>query len=209
MNELEATPIDITQLLIALARLAYFNREYSAGNRAPINLTMPDCWTSPTAERMTRWLLKFPSNLSRVEEIAEAVILDYPIEARTDYERLAHRAGEYWLRNFRDGYTLSDDGAAGYWTPDMWLDHAVPALSGLVVAYLSVKPKTQRQHLYDFMSAWQLCPKATESLFETTNFRPEVLDAADRAAPDIIGADKYVAAEKKVEPFRGHVYCRS
>ena len=65
-------------------------------------------------------------------------------------------------------------GAAGYWTPDRWLSFAVLFLSDLVVAYLATK--RQRQPLYDLVAAWQRCP--ARSLFETSNFRPEVLATA-------------------------------
>ena len=127
----------------------------------------------PTAERMARWLLKYPANLTLASAVAEAAMLT-PADAHTEHERNAHRAAERWLRDFREPYALGAGGAPGYWTPDRWLSFAVLFLSDLVVAYLATK--RQRQPLYDLVAAWQRCP--AKSLFETGNFRPEVLATA-------------------------------
>ena len=97
-----------------------------------------------------------------------------PADAHTEHERNAHRAAERWLRDFREPYALGADGAPGCWTPDRWLSFAVLFLSDLLVAYLATK--RQRQPLYDLVAAWQRCP--AKSLFETGNFRPEVLATA-------------------------------
>ena len=127
----------------------------------------------PTAERMARWLLKYPENLTLASAVAEAAMLT-PADAHTEHERNAHRAAERWLRDFREPYALGADGAPGYWTPDRWLSFAVLFLSDLVVTYLATK--RQRQPLYDLVAAWQQCP--ARSLFETGNFKPEVLATA-------------------------------
>ncbi len=169
----EVGPTDATALLVSVARVAHFNREYDAGARTVAKLTLPERWPLPTAERMARWLLKYPANLTLASAVAEAAMLT-PADAHTEHERNAHRAAERWLRDFREPYALGADGAPGYWTPDRWLSFAVLFLSDLVVAYLATK--RQRQPLYDLVAAWQRCP--AKSLFETGNFRPEVLATA-------------------------------
>ena len=169
----EVGPTDATGLLVSVARVAHFNREYDAGARTVAKLTLPKRWPLPTAERMARWLLKYPENLTLASAVAEAAMLT-PADAHTEHERNAHRAAERWLRDFREPYALGAGGAPGYWTPDRWLSFAVLFLSDLVVAYLATK--RQRQPLYDLVAAWQRCP--AKSLFETRNFRPEVLATA-------------------------------
>ena len=156
-----------------MARVAHFNRECDAGARTVAELTLPERSPLPTAERMARWLLKYPDNLTLVSAVAEVAMLT-PADAHTEHERNAHRAAERWLRDFREPYTLGEGGAPGHWTPDRWLSFAVLFLSDLVVTYLATK--RQRQPLYDLVAAWQRCP--TKSLFETGNFRPEVLATA-------------------------------
>ena len=169
----EVGPTDATALLVSVARVAHFNREYDAGARTVAKLTLPERSPLPTAERMARWLLKYPANLTLASAVAEAAMLT-PADAHTEHERNAHRAAERWLRDFREPYALGAGGAPGYWTPDRWLSFAVLFLSDLVVAYLATK--RQRQALYDLVAAWQRCP--AKSLFETRNFRPEVLATA-------------------------------
>ena len=169
----EVGPTDATGLLASVARVAHFNREYDAGARTVAQLTLPERSPLPTAERMARWLLKYPENLTLVSAVAEVAMLT-PADAHTEHERNAHRAAERWLLDFREPYTLGEGGAPGYWTPDRWLSFAVLFLSDLVVTYLATK--RQRQPLYDLVAAWQRCP--TKSLFETGNFRPEVLATA-------------------------------
>ena len=169
----EVGPTDATALLVSVARVAHFNREYDAGARTVAKLTLPERWPLPTAERMARWLLKYPANLTLASAVAEAAMLT-PADAHTEHERNAHHAAERWLRDFREPYALGTGGAPGYWTPDRWLSFAVLFLSDLVVAYLATK--RQRQPLYDLVAAWQRCP--AKSLFETRNFRPEVLATA-------------------------------
>ena len=169
----EVGPTDATALLVSVARVAHFNREYDAGARTVAKLTLPERWPLPTAERMARWLLKYPANLTLASAVAEAAMLT-PADAHTEHERNAHRAAERWLRDFREPYALGAGGAPGYWTPDRWLSFAVLFLSDLLVAYLATK--RQRQPLYDLVAAWQRCP--AKSLFETGNFRPEVLATA-------------------------------
>ena len=169
----EVGPTDATGLLVSVARVAHFNREYDAGARTVAKLTLPERWPLPTAERMARWLLKYPANLTLASAVAEAAMLT-PANAHTEHERNAHRAAERWLRDFREPYALGAGGAPGYWTPDRWLSFAVLFLSDLLVTYLATK--RQRQPLYDLVAAWQRCP--AKSLFETGNFRPEVLATA-------------------------------
>ena len=169
----EVGPTDATALLVSVARVAHFNREYDAGARTVAELTLPERWPLPTAERMARWLLKYPENLTLVSAVAEVAMVT-STDAHTEHERNAHRAAERWLRDFREPYTLGEDGAPGHWTPDRWLSFAVLFLSDLVVTYLATK--RQRQPLYDLVAAWQRCP--TKSLFETGNFRPEILATA-------------------------------
>ena len=169
----EVGPTDATGLLASVARVAHFNREYDAGARTVAQLTLPERSPLPTAERMARWLLKYPENLTLVSAVAEVAMLT-PADAHTEHERNAHRAAERWLRDFREPYTLGEGGAPGHWTPDRWLSFAVLFLSDLVVTYLATK--RQRQPLYDLVAAWQRCP--AKSLFETRNFRPEVLATA-------------------------------
>ena len=166
----EAVPTDATAVLASLVRVAHYNREYDAGTRTVAKLTLPRRSPLPTAERMARWLLKHPAELPLVSAVAEAAILT-PADAYTEHERNAHRAAEHWLRDFREPYALEAGGARGWWTPDQWLSFAVLFLSDLVVAYLATN--RQRQPLYDLMAAWQ--QHAAKSLFETSNFRPEVL----------------------------------
>ena len=169
----EASPTDATAVLAAVARVAHYYREYDAGARTVAKLTLPERWPLPTAERMARWLLKYPEKLPLASAVAEAAMLT-PADAHTEHERNAHRAAERWLRDFRKPYTLGAAGAPGCWTPDQWLSFAVLFLSDLVVAYLATN--RQRQPLYDLMAAWQQYP--AKSLFETSNFKPEVLATA-------------------------------
>ena len=180
----EVGPTDATALLVSVARVAHFNREYDAGARTVAKLTLPERSPLPTAERMARWLLKYPANLTLASAVAEAAMLT-PADAHTEHERNAHRAAERWLRDFREPYALGAGGAPGYWTPDRWLSFAVLFLSDLVMAYLATK--RQRQPLYDLVAAWQRCP--AKSLFETRNFKPEVLatstDVGQATATDI------------------------
>ena len=169
----EVGPTDATAVLASVARVAHYDREYDAGARTVAKLTLPERWPLPTAERMARWLLKYPEKLPLASAVAEAAMLT-PGDAHTEYERNAHRAAERWLRDFRKPYALEAGGAPGYWTPDRWLSFAVLFLSDLVVAYLATK--RQRQPLCDLVAAWQRCP--ARSLFETSNFRPEVFATA-------------------------------
>ena len=169
----EVGPTDTTAVLASLARVAHYNREYDAGTRTVAKLTLPERTPLPTAERMARWLLKYPEELPLASAVAEAAILT-PTDAYTEHERNAHRAAERWLRDFRKPYTLGAAGAPGCWTPDQWLSFAVLFLSDLVVAYLATS--RERQPLYDLMAAWQQYP--AKSLFETSNFKPEVLATA-------------------------------
>ncbi|MDD9987534.1 MAG: hypothetical protein OXQ31_14765 [Spirochaetaceae bacterium] len=169
----EVGPTDATALLASVARVAHFNREYDAGARTVAKLSLPKRWPLPTAERMARWLLKNPENLTLASAVAEAAMLT-PADEHTEHERNAHHAAEQWLLDFREPYELLADGAPGWWTPDRWLSFAVLCLSDLVVTYLGTK--RQRQPLYDLVAAWQRCP--AKSLFETGNFRPDVLATA-------------------------------
>ena len=169
----EVGPTDATAVLASVARVAHYGREYDAGARTAAKLTLPERWPLPTAERMARWLLKYPEKLPLASAVAEAAMLT-PGDAHTEHGRNAHRAAERWLRDFRKPYALEAGGAPGYWTPDRWLSFAVLFLSDLVVAYLATK--RQRQPLYDLVAAWQRCP--ARSLFETSNFRPEVFATA-------------------------------
>ena len=102
----EVGPTDATALLVSVARVAHFNREYDAGARTVAKLTLPERWPLPTAERMARWLLKYPANLTLASAVAEAAMLT-PADAHTEHERNAHRAAERWLRDFREPYALA------------------------------------------------------------------------------------------------------
>ena len=68
----EVGPTDATGLLASVARVAHFNREYDAGARTVAQLTLPERSPLPTAERMARWLLKYPENLTLMSKTAGA-----------------------------------------------------------------------------------------------------------------------------------------
>ena len=56
----EVGPTDAAAVLASLARVAHYNREYDTGTRTVAKLTLPERSPLPTAERMARWLLKYP-----------------------------------------------------------------------------------------------------------------------------------------------------
>ena len=112
----EVGPTDATAVLASVAGVAHYDREYDAGARTVAKLTLPERWPLPTAERMARWLLKYPEKLPLASTVAEAAMLT-PADAHTEHERNAHRAAERWLRDFRKPYALEAGGAPGWWTP--------------------------------------------------------------------------------------------
>ena len=101
----EVGPTDATAVLASVARVAHYDREYDAGTRTVAKLTLPERWPLPTAERMARWLLKYPEKLPLASAVAKAAMLT-PADAHAEHEHNAHRAAERWLRDFRKPYAL-------------------------------------------------------------------------------------------------------
>ena len=119
----EEVPTDATDVLAAVARVAHYERTYAAGTRTVVELTLPKCWPLPTAERIARWLLKYPEKLTLASAVAEAAMLP-------PYERdAAYRAAERWLKNFYDPYKLEPGGVTETWSTDDWLSWAAQFLS--------------------------------------------------------------------------------
>ena len=170
----EVGPTDATALLVSVARVAHFNREYDAGARTVAKLTLPERSPLPTGAAHGSVAAEVPGKSNarlRRRRGRDAHPCRCAYRARTQRTPRRRTVVARFSRALRD---------RGRWCTRIldprirWLSFAVLFLSDLLVTYLATK--RQRQPLYDLVAAWHRCP--AKSLFETGNFRPEVLATA-------------------------------